>query len=41
MAIENTFLLSPAEIEALWLSAKVAFYCAWIICIPGATLPMA
>lgn len=35
MAIENTFLLSPAEIEALWLSAKVAFYCAWIICIPG------
>ena len=29
------FILSPAEIEALLLSAKVAIFCTLIICIPG------
>ncbi len=29
------FILSPAEIEALLLSAKVAIFCTLVICIPG------
>lgn len=29
------FILSPAEIEALILSAKVALFCTLIICVPG------
>lgn len=32
------FILSPAEIEALLLSAKVAFFCTLIICIPGVAI---
>ena len=31
----SIFILSPAEIQALVLSAKVAFFCTLIICIPG------
>ena len=30
--------LSPEEIAALWLSAKVAFFCTWLILIPGVLL---
>lgn len=29
------FILSPAEIEALLLSARVAIFCTLVICIPG------
>ena len=32
---DSIFTLSPAEIEALLLSAKVAVFCTLIICIPG------
>ena len=32
---DSFFILSPAEIEALLLSAKVAVFCTLIICIPG------
>lgn len=32
---DSIFILSPAEIEALLLSAKVAIFCTLIICIPG------
>jgi molybdate transport system permease protein len=31
----SLFILSPAEIEALLLSAKVAIFCTLVICIPG------
>lgn len=30
--------LSPEEVAALWLSAKVAFFCTWLILIPGVLL---
>lgn len=30
--------LRPEEIAALWLSAKVAFFCTWLILIPGVLL---
>lgn len=32
------FILSPAEIEALILSAKVALFCTLIICVPGVAM---
>lgn len=35
MATDAIFTLSPAEVEALLLSAKVAVYCTLAICIPG------
>ena len=31
----SIFSLSPAEIQALLLSAKVAFFCTLIVCVPG------
>ncbi|WP_047539765.1 molybdate ABC transporter permease subunit [Methylotenera versatilis] len=32
------FILSPAEIEALLLSARVAIFCTLVICIPGVAI---
>jgi molybdate transport system permease protein len=34
----ETLLLSPAELAALWLSAKVAIFCTLLICVPGVAI---